>query len=151
MACFHRLRLIYFAFLFSFFFFQDIMLKNQLTFIAKKHFIKFEKKKKSKIFLFFKVHKFLKAVVAGPAGAASAGPLFVPNMLSAVSLFAVSVASVVFTCDLIPSNLQKCRVLLIRLSLTHVVARVINRHSQGVKTIRTGVTRRANMIMQLLL
>ena len=77
-----------------------------------------------------------KAVVAGPAGPASAGPLFGPNMLSAVSLFAVSAASVVLTCDLIPSNHQKCRVLLIRLSLTHVVARVINRHSQGVKTIR---------------
>ena len=49
---------------------------------------------------------------------ASAGPLFWPNMLSAVSLFAVSAASVVLTCDLIPSNHQKCRVLLIRLSLT---------------------------------
>ena len=57
--------------------------------------------------------------------------------------FAVSAASVVLTCDLIPSNHQKCRVLLIRLSLTHVVARFINRHSQGVKTIRTVVTRRA--------
>ena len=30
---------------------------------------------------------FLKAVVAGPAGPASAGPLFWPSMLSAVSLF----------------------------------------------------------------
>ena len=30
------------------FFFQGIMLKNQLTFIAKKHFIKFEKQKKEK-------------------------------------------------------------------------------------------------------
>ena len=47
------------------------------------------------------------------------------------------------TCDLIPSNHQKRRVLLIRLSLMHVVALVINRHSQGVKTIRPGVTRRA--------
>ena len=98
-----------------------------------------------------------KAVVAGPAGPASAGPLFWPNMLFAVSLVAVSAASVVLTCDLIPSNHQNCRVLLIdcsslisekdhlliRLSLMHVVARVINRHSQGVKTIRTGVTRRA--------
>ena len=70
-----------------------------------------------------------KAAVAGPAGPASAGPHFWPNMLFAVSLFAVSAASVVLTCDLIPSNHQKCRVLLIRLSLTHVMARVINRHS----------------------
>ena len=30
-----------------------------------------------------------------------------------------------------------------RLSLTHVIARVINRHIQGVKTIRPVVTRRA--------
>ena len=36
----------------------------------------------------------VKAVVAGPAGPASAGPLFWPNMLAAVSLFAVSAASV---------------------------------------------------------
>ena len=57
--------------------------------------------------------------------------------------FAVSAASVVITCDLNPSNHQKCRVLLIRLSLTHVVALVISRHSQGVKTIRPVVTRRA--------
>ena len=111
-----------------------------------------------------------KAVVAGPAGPASAGPLFWPNMLSAVSLFAfqpllscymcyicvvgeelnssshnkVLFCSVLLlTCDLIPSNHQKCPVLLIRLSLTHVVARVIKRHSQGVKTIRPRVTRRA--------
>ena len=48
-------------------------------------------------------------------------------------IFAVPDASVVLTCDLIPSNHQKCRVLLVRLALTHVVARVINRHSQGVK------------------
>ena len=40
------------------------------------------------------------------------------------------------TCDLIPSNHQKCRVLLIRLSLTHVVACVIN----GVKTTCPGHT-----------
>ena len=61
MACFHRLPLIYFAFLFSFsffiffvvFFFQDIMLKNQLTFIAKKHFIKFEKHKEKKVKYFY--------------------------------------------------------------------------------------------------
>ena len=39
--------------------------------------------------------------------------------------FAVSVASVVLTCDLKPSKLQKCHVLLIRLSFTHVVAGVI--------------------------
>ena len=71
----------------------------------------------------------IKAVVAGPAGPASAGPLFWPSMISAVSLFAVSAASVVLTCDLNPSNNQKCHVLLIRLSLTHVVDRVINRHS----------------------
>ena len=54
--------------------------------------------------------------------------------------FAASAAPVLLTCDLIPSNHQKCRVLLIRISLTHVVACVINRHSQGVKTIRPGVT-----------
>ena len=54
--------------------------------------------------------------------------------------FAISAASVVLTCDLNPSNHQKCRVLLIRLSLTHVVARVSNRHSQGVKTIRPSHT-----------
>ena len=84
-----------------------------------------------------------KAVVADPAGPASAGPLFWPNMLSAISLFALSAATVVLTCDLIPSNHQKCRVLLIRLSLTHVMARAINRHSQGVKTIRPVVTSRA--------
>ena len=46
--------------------------------------------------------------------------------------FAVSATSVVLNCDLIPSNHQ----ILIRLSLTHVV----NRHSQGVKTIRPEVT-----------
>ena len=63
-----------------------------------------------------------KAVVAGPAGSASARPLFRPHMLSAVSLFAVSVAPVLLTCDLIPANHQKCRVLWIRISLTHVVA-----------------------------
>ena len=57
--------------------------------------------------------------------------------------FAVSVALVALTCDLIPSNHQKCHVLLIRLSLTHVVARVIYRHRQCVKTIHPGVTCRA--------
>ena len=31
--------------------------------------------------------RWFKAVVAGPAGPASAGPLFWPNLLSAVSLF----------------------------------------------------------------
>ena len=54
------------------------------------------------------------------------------NMLSAVSLFAISAASVMLTCDLVSSNHQRCRVLLIRLSLKHVMARVINRHSKGV-------------------
>ena len=75
-----------------------------------------------------------KAIVAGPA---SAGPLFFGLMCNPPYHFlAVSAASVVLTCDLILSNHQKCRVLLIRLSLTHVVTRVIDRHSQGVKTIR---------------
>ena len=60
-------------------------------------------------------------------------------ILSDVSLFAIAAASVVFPCDLIPSNHQKCRVLLIRLSFMHVMAHVINRHSKGVKTIRPGV------------
>ena len=50
--------------------------------------------------------------------------------------FAVLATSVVLTCNLNPSNHQKCRFLLTRLSLTHVVARVISRLSQGVKTIR---------------
>ena len=57
----------------------------------------------------------------------------------------VSAASVVLTCDLNPSNHQKCRILTIRLSLTHVVARVINRHSQGVKTICLRVILRAKL------
>ena len=45
--------------------------------------------------------------------------------ISRITFFAFSAGSVVLTCDLNPSNHQKCRVLLIRLSLTHVVARVI--------------------------
>ena len=65
-----------------------------------------------------------KGVVAGPA---SAETLFLAEYLvSAVSLFfAVLAISVVLTCDIIPSNHQKCHVLLIRLSLTLVMACVI--------------------------
>ena len=81
-----------------------------------------------------------KAVVASPAGAASAGPLFGKIYYLPCHFFAISAASVVLACDLIPSNHQKCRILLIRLSLPQVVARVINRHSQGVRTICPGVT-----------
>ena len=36
-----------------FFFSQDIMLKNQLTFIAKKHFINLKKKKKKRVKYFY--------------------------------------------------------------------------------------------------
>ena len=39
-----------------------------------------------------------------------AGPLFWPTMISAVSLFSIAAASAVLTCDLIPSNHQKCRI-----------------------------------------
>ena len=47
-----------------------------------------------------------KAVVAGPAGPASAGPLFWPNMLSAVSLFCRFSRSC-RACDLIPSKVPR--------------------------------------------
>ena len=69
-----------------------------------------------------------------------AGPVtfLVDYAIRCITFFAVLAASVLLTCDFIPSNHQKCRVLLIRFSLTHVVARIINKHSQHVKTIYPG-------------
>ena len=45
--------------------------------------------KLSKLVLQRNFEYFYKAVVAGPAGPASAGPLFWPTMISAVSLFSL--------------------------------------------------------------
>ena len=39
-----------------------------------------------------------------------AGPLFWPTKISAVPLFSIAAASAVLTCDLIPSNHQRCRI-----------------------------------------